>query len=411
MKLKLVSLIFLMCFTFQINGQSLTKKEAINFAEKLHEVEILSEKGKEDLIKRIQRKKLKRLIVPNVFVTGKEYTSELSHAQLLSYCYEAFYNETAFRLGLTDYNKLSKKIIKTTTHKVPEEYRILDSIFNAKHDTFEGVIIEKQINSSHRESHHGIHYELKSPYKLTKLQGEYGLIHPNRSATGQHVDKTIQDLIKIGLIDTTQNQLRYCDWGIEYSSLHCLYMNRIEEEDKTIDEAKSKAFLEEIHKADIITKESLEQLIELDRQDKIYEKMNLYQYCKNGIVVDVDYNLSIDSFYQNLFHELKAIIPNFDYSNLKIIREQDKYHSYISLQFSINGIIYESGRVSCSRKRDLNQISIDDEFFKGIEQYLRDINSDKRLYYSKSIFREFKDNYGVGFILLTKNQNITFNEP
>ncbi|MBX2842218.1 MAG: hypothetical protein KTR26_10625, partial [Flammeovirgaceae bacterium] len=106
---KILLFIVLTLNSYVVNAQSLSKEQAIDFAEKLNEVQVLSEKGRDALVKMINNNELKRSKKSSLMDGSISITSALSHAQILYFLNQAFYNDLQFRSGLVEWSNLKTK--------------------------------------------------------------------------------------------------------------------------------------------------------------------------------------------------------------------------------------------------------------------------------------------------------------
>ena len=173
--------LLIFCYIFislSLSAQTLTREKAIACAEKLYEARLLSERGKQQLISELTEKQ-------KIFIKD-----------ILQFCEAAFWGETYYRTGLTEWFRRMYDIPELMVQEKlqPGELERREKEYAQFMETFEGWWMEEAI--APEDSTSRFRYTSDEPgYRV------YGLIHPQRSVLGKHRTRTINDLFNVGLID------------------------------------------------------------------------------------------------------------------------------------------------------------------------------------------------------------------
>jgi hypothetical protein len=203
-------------FPFLLFSQKITPKQAVEFTQKLYQVEILSAFGRDSILEKVSAK------------DGSIYTwiekeegvfimeDSLLCSNVLYVCKGFFESEKRYRTGSKERSQSNQALRKemslkfgdnelTGGEKVKAEahYDSVQSALQKKIEQSEGFKIEKSIMKEDTFPV-GFHF-----YESDMFVGGYpqnetaykSLIHSKRSILGKHRTKTLNDLLKIGLID------------------------------------------------------------------------------------------------------------------------------------------------------------------------------------------------------------------
>ncbi len=405
-------------------AQKITKEEAINYAEKLHEVEILSENGKNHFVNTLN----------NHLVTHPDF--EIEKQLLYKYLEECFEKTFLYRTGTFEMMKvqdeLSKKYLGENVNQ--ENYKKLREEFEKIKEDFyknwEGLKIEEAIVSD--ESYEGKisftgsvgdyddenmieslvvgkRYKVDIDFFDRKLGEETlqkltkDLIHKNRSAFGKTFSKTMEDLFQIGLItEEVYNKFLEVKPKIKERTerMSLLYVKKIIEDIEGFDDENKEQikFIKELYEARLLEKSSMEKL-SIYKEKKLKSDEEILSHSKQVKIFDEN-DFSADNIqegYQQIFEELKQIIPGFDFSDLKISFEKEKdvkvKRVEIQIEFKSNNTTYKlQDFYDYLKEGEKLEFKISSELNSVINKYLRDVNSTKRLHqmsgykYSKHTF-------------------------
>jgi hypothetical protein len=293
-----------------VNAQKLTQQQAITYAEKLYEVEILSEKGKNTLLKQIEKSEMMRTGRPNLQDGSIEVLTDSSVPGILNFCAESFMNEFYYRSGLYEQQFIFKKLEKKGKEfpLTEEEQLKLYKKHESRFKKFEGYQIEERIIAEDTFSTEG-GWVVYPPF--SSMNREYGLIHHEGQVVGY----------------AAQRVTYYEDYKINY--------------------AKEIAFLQNLVEKEVMSQENYRRLVASYQPYELKEKFDFLPYCKQSLVFELSaYSLEPEVYYANIFAEIRKIIPDFNYENLeiKINSEDDSNPEFLkqtaNISFEVNGRKY-----------------------------------------------------------------------
>jgi hypothetical protein len=419
-------------FFQSVNAQHITVKQGIDFAKKLHEVEILSDKGKKELVKKIKEGNFERNMFPDPRDGSIEIREDLSASYLLDFLAAAFYSEFNYRTGSHFENKVEDKIFaeKEPQELTEEDYDKIQVEHMRMLETFEGYLIEKAI-----EDEEDFPEEAKvlilgppmgyyAPFRF--YTNEHGLIHHRRSALGKTCTRTLQDLYTIGLInkrvfDEAFKAIQDNETAYEMKLLSFVYERARYYEDFELNKAKELEFIDGLREAEVISEAGLKELLESYEPFELKTKFEIMNFCSNQMIFKLkDYPQDPVEGYTRIFQDLKSLIADFDYQNLNIaVRVQEPpwgqylIEQKINIEFELDSVSYSysffydylnSNPLEVIQKRD-SLLKISPNFHRGINKLLADRNSEYRLYYANKPDQiSFYGQEEFGMMLLTEKQ-------
>ena len=415
-----------MVFSNSAYGQNLSKKQAIDFAEKLYEVEILSEKGKKFLVKTINEGDFERTRGPNPIDGSMSVSNELSVSQILIFLSKAFGGELYYRTGVQEQNKMLKDIQREKGNVLltQEDYNNIQAEFSKRMEKFEGQKLENAIVDEENFPEDTRSISLDG-FSMPYMQ-EYGLIHKNRSVLGKTCTRTLQDIYDVGLINKVvfeealqlirQNNLVFEVYVTAYAYERITYYEDFEE-----NKSKEVKFIQGLNEAGIISNEKKNELIESYKPFELKTKFEILEYCSNTKTFELkDYSMNPEIGYKEIFTDIRTLVPNFNFENFRasikdvenpwdddLIEQKGIITFKVDSTNYYNSFFYDYKRKNPkeNEKESDTLLKISNEFHKGINKLLADRNSSYRLYYANK-----SDDGGVygkqkfGLILLTEEQ-------
>jgi hypothetical protein len=412
-------------------SQTLTQFQALNFANDLFAVDILSEKGRDTLIEIIKQNKFSSggiMMLPNgKFEPSHERDLKLSY--ILKFCSQAFGSAFYFRSGSgVDGDNIQSEVFKGVDYNKlsPEEYEKLSNELQKRKSTLEGGLIENILADEDPFPKGFIFYI--NPMNFQEGKGLARSISHKRSALGKNRTRTLKDLLKIGLInqliyDETlpkiqSNQLFLEAYLLDYLTKRVVYFEDFEDNKK-----RELKLLNQLKTNKILSENGYKNLIKSYKPYEIKSKFDYLAYSNNAITIDLkQYSLSPDVYYPLIFDKIKDILPEFNFTNLSIkITNNDKYDKTLieqkaTLSFEVNGRIYKNTfwhdfvkKTPDSLEKKENIAVVRDDFHKGINKWLADIHANKRLYFANNAYQgeagqPWVSDGRIGLILLDEKQ-------
>ncbi|MBT34050.1 MAG: hypothetical protein CMO01_30675 [Thalassobius sp.] len=406
-------------------SQTLSKEEAIHIAQQLYEVEILSEKGRDSLISNIENEILENAKRPDLFNNDVNLINSTSNLSIISFLESAFESESLYRSGrLIDRNEFLKEIYQKFNidpDNLPQnlsdaEKNVITLAIETKLKEFEGFKLEAAIKDEENVP--------KQKSKLTFAHNlvntsEYGLIHSNRSAFGKTLMKTLNDLLSVGLInqkvydETLASLLK--DGFFDENQLIRFIMEKAAYYDKFAEnKANEIALINQLNKAGVISHQNRDLLIDSYQEWELKDKYGFLPYCKNAKTFDLsNYPTDPTKAYQQIFKEIKSIVPGFDFEDFQVqIKDVNPKSEYpeldIKISFKVESIEYQYAFLKYNNKK----FSVNSDFHAGINKWLADQNAKERLYYANKKEPHSAYNFNeFGLILLTEEQFDTWGDP
>jgi hypothetical protein len=338
-------------------AQQISIADAERFADSLLKKDILNQKGKDLLLKEIADSSIE--VEHRSTVNPISYTStSLYKETVLEFCYRAF--STANILRLDEKNKVEQKI-KNKEPLTRTSWTV-------------------------------------NPLFLHGGTKEYAdCISNNRSTIGYTRNKTLNDFHDIGLINdkvyveckqalddsSIHDELDLLRYMLERSTYYTFYaFNKKEQED----------YIEKLVQWGFLTNDGRDSLLKSYASHELKSIPEMLQYSKRYVLVDLlPYKPDPATTYPVILEAIKKLLPDFNYYNLKtkIIeeKESDLIRQDIKLSFSVDSNTYRHTffhdyRKQKPSKQDVESTPsrVDQDFHKGVNKWLTDIESPFRLY-------------------------------
>ena len=314
-KIFTLSLLFILFFSFTSFSQSLTKQEAIEFAEKLEDVEILSEKGRVELIRKIKANKLiwegHR---ESVFFSDCPHFLDNSKASILNFCYNIFTQEYHYRTGRWE----AEKIIQEVSREISEETTVeeFNTVLEERLTNLDGTKIESGIVPE--EGFQPNPQFNAPPFNIRGLT--FGLLHKNRSVLGKTTFRTLQNLLEIDLInETTYNKILAREISSEIDVLKLAHIEATALQKREKDFQMDSTYLQALFDVDLFSKDNFEKVKQAYKLNKFKDKYGLIPYCNNVLRIPKEkLELGTELFLEYLFEDLKSFIPKFNKWSVEI---------------------------------------------------------------------------------------------
>ncbi|AFM03943.1 hypothetical protein Fleli_1521 [Bernardetia litoralis DSM 6794] len=394
-------------------AQNLTFEEAKEMTHQLYEIELLSEKGEKYLLQEIEKNLLE----------NKNDSVEKSF--ILEFLYTAFDMESWYRGGtLTQreykkYQEIMTEIPQDGSFSEDDEKMIIERLEN-EFGISEARKIEEAIKNEEEEikvndSLGG--YVIYPPLYLKEEVIKN--IHKNRSTFGKTRTRTLNDLLKISLIDSLvfeeiYKQFKKGELSTEgYICSAALnkveyYQNFENEKNKQIE------LINKLEKGNVISQSNKEKLINSYQKWELKKLYEFIPFCTNAKTFNLkEYPNDVEKAYKAIFEEIKEIVPAFDFQNFKIdlVIEKSNYGGADSqnliISFDVDSVHYTHSvfynYLSKNEKLDYT-LKIAHNFHKVINKFLSDQNSKKRLYFAEKTNNPNRDENEFGLILLTEKQ-------
>lgn len=403
--MKSITLLIFCLFTTMLNAQKLTPAQALDFAKKLYQIEILSKKGRDTLIHKINTYTFSSGGI-TMLPGGKSmpsYEQDIRLSYILKFCAQAFGSEFYFRSGLDEEGqKVQDELFNgQDIYKLPkEEFEKISEELDKRKALLEGPQIEKAIPIEDflpKDFGYTV-YPMFFPSGQDK-----GSIHKKRSIAGKTRTRLLNDLLKIGLInqhiyDETlpkikSNALFLETYLLDFVSQRAVYYEDFEENKK-----EELDLLNNLKNHKILSEDGYNRLIASYKPFEIKSKSEYIAYCNDALVFNSrDYSQNPEEYYPLIFNAIKKILPDFNYKNLtiKLTENPNRGDEFIeqraTISFEVNGITYKNtfwqdliNKDSTKENNKQQMPPVRDEFHKGINKWLADINSDKRLYFANN---------------------------
>jgi len=416
----LLILIFNTCFIY---GQILTKEEAYILADKLYEIQILSDEGRKDLRSKIEGNNFERYKSPNLSDGSIEVVKGFSRSQILIYLSKAFRIDLEYRSGSLESIELYEKLLEENgnTPFTEEDQEMLKSKSDSLIQNILGPKIEEAIKDEENFPEDVRRTSFIS-YGLPKYQ-KFDLINHKRSVFGKTCTRTLKDLFAIGLINDVifkevKEKIENFELTIESEVLSYASERAIFYEDFDENKSKEESFIKTLNKVEIISNDSLKKILSVENSKKLFQKYELIKYCNNAKTFHLNkYPVKPDDAYLKIYEEIKLIIPEFIFNNFqaKVFEVENDWGGDLieyraSISFEVKGRKYLNEFFYDYKKKDEQEIDtllkIHNDFANGVNKYLADLNSDYRLYYANKSWGG-NSVYGqneFGLILLTEEQ-------
>lgn len=408
---------------FELVSQVLSKEEAYIFADKLFEVQILNKNGQDILKRKIDEDKFERDKRPNLNNGHIEVNSDLSISHLLIYLSQAFGSDLYYRSGILEQNKIIREWQKENpkTSLIEDPYSELKPKLDSLFENFIGTKIEEKIGDEESFPKETLNISF-SMFSFPVMK-EFDLINHSRSVLGKTCSRTLEDIFAIGLIDEKvykevkskieRNEITLETYVLNYAAQRVVFYEDFEE-----NKLKELEFIKLLRKSKIISEINYEKLTSRKNDFVLLEKYDLIKYCRNARIFHVDqYSKNPSIGYKQIFQEIITILPQFKFTDFEanVFKVEDEWGSDLveyraNIRFDVAGTKYFNDFFYDYKKLDVEEVDtilkINNDFHKGVNKYLADLDSEYRLYYANK-WEEGKGVYGAGefgLILLTEKQ-------
>ena len=359
--MKLLLLVVSFISTLSMAAQTISLKEAEAYAEQLVKKDVLNNKGKETLLKEIRGKSIE--IEHPSTVKAVTYTEdELSKETILKFCASAFRAEQISRMKKGD-NLIERKI-KQEDSLIERTFQLnLNYIMGAKN---EGCISLK-----------------RSTIGLTRTRTlidfkDVGLIS----------DAVYHECEKALLDEAVKDEVELLDLMLNRSVYYRFYDFNLSEQ---------KEYISRLVESGILTKEGAASLQASYKPFKLKTRQEILSYSSRYEWVDLTgIEEKPESTFPVIFQSIQKLIPEFRYEDLKAEisekKESDLIRQDLTLSFRIGDNHYTQRFFYNYRKQipdspdvkgPLNRFG--EDFHKGVNKYLTDIESPYRLYVVKMV--------------------------
>lgn len=412
------TLLLLLSFTLTCHimaAQQLTKDQALAFTEKLYQIEILSEKGKDALKERIEKNQLARFGESDLTAYGESLPTEVTVSSILNFCAHVFAHEFFYRSGFTEEVKaeVEKRFLKEGKELSEKKAEQVENQIIAYIQGLDGPKIESAIPMEDTLLSEGFSGFIGEPYNSI----ENNLVHHKRSVIGKTRTRTINDLNKIGLINnqiyqdiinkSKSNELLWEALIFEYAAERAFYY---ENYDKNKD--KELQYLQQLKQAGVLSEIGYQQIVQSFKPLELKEKFNFLRYCNNSIVFDLTkYTLDPTAYYTQIIQDLVKVIPGFAYNELKVELIQKPHEYYknrmndyvrINIEIDTNQYIYSFYHYT-SPNQSLPDVA--SNFHEIFNKILIERGSDQKFYYANDAANGNSNNSKFfALILMTKAQ-------
>jgi hypothetical protein len=425
------SLIFILSFFLQNTfGQVLTKAEAYAFADKLLEVEILSERGRNMLKMQIDLNQNgnQPLNVESSGLSSASFKKSISISYVLDFCFFAFQNEQAFRMGVEEFDEIAKKYEKDHGKKRlnEEDFQKINKIFNEKSKDIEGFKIEENIvNEEENLKDDGLIRGISFGKKMEKR-----LIHTSRSVMGKTRSRTANDLFRIGLInekvlDDIVAKIKLKELNSELAVVGFAKEQIHFYENLPIRKEAELKILNNLKRVEILSEATFQELTSPKNAGREFHRFEIFASCKNAKVLKNNQCLGDPiACFQNALDEIKVLIPGLDYEKIDYRIDErsfdwneNLFFLELKIQLDLDGKTYRSSSMqgSVDKKENPNwtldslNINYRGSIFRMANKILANRNSPKRLY---SIFEGGNDRRKkLAIMLMTENEFKAWDDP
>lgn len=389
MKLKHFFIILFFQAAAALYGQQLIIKDGPKIAERLFEVKLLSASGR-DSLKAYLKNGAPSFGLNGCIIFGDE------RQKVLTFCALAFAAEEASRNGLLEVYERWEK------NRAQQNLDTLYKYFREKElYKFSGYLIENQILTPELEGR----YPDKTTEEIVNF-GTYGQnfagnnpVHQERSVAGKHRLKTLNDYLNLGLIDEDTygeglERIRSNEINSELK-LTVFVWERIQfyKVFRPQKDAQIKDIIE-LRKLGLLSEWNTEELLASYKPLSLLTGQEIFSARSDVVVLD-ERNLPQKpaEAYAIIFQQLKTILPDFDYRNLKvrfeyvpadkIYRERPSLDAVISMKIKRkkyeHRYFYMTIPDQSSSKFQPDTFFLNTEYAHVVNRWLRDINSPSRL--------------------------------
>ena len=381
--MKTISLLLLMCCAATLSAQELSPTQVRSTAAMLVKKQILTEKGKKILLNEFETNNIE-VEHPSTVYDTTYIKAEQSKQAILVFLTRAFGSGLLHR----QYDKKN-----SIENKIRQEDKLLPA------NVYATMVLGLG----------GYQYQ--------------DCIHPKRSTIGATRTRTLNDVYAIGLIDEkiyeeAKKQLRWELVTNEYELFRFLTSRSIHYHYYNFNKNEQEKYIKRLADAGILKKETLPVILNEYRDFKLLTIPQILEHSHRYVMTDlnkVENNPSLT--YSFIFKKLKTILPGFQYSGLNVelkeTPEGELIRQELQLGFIIEGKQYVHSFYHNYRKEHygpndekLPEPKVDENFHKGINQWLANTGSGYRLYTIR-YFNEESNQYHndkIGLLLLKEGE-------
>ncbi|MEM1320539.1 MAG: hypothetical protein AAGG75_09790 [Bacteroidota bacterium] len=421
----LIPLLSLLFYTSSLFGQTFSKEQALQLAGTLHQEQILSEKGKNRLISKIEQGLLSRPVHAGPLSPKGKKSKVLSPAQFLHFLQQAFANDYCYRSGAMEQPRLLGIYMKKNQIKNFDEksYAAFQKWAEEQMKSFAGQQIEQAISDEESFPEDSPAYNL-SCGSVSDVNIQW--VHSVRSAMGKTASRTLADLLRLNLIDQsihdeTALKIENKEMILESQLIGYAADKVMYKEDLEQNKALEKDFLENLKAKGLLTAAKHQQLLDSYEGQELKDRFAFLKYCDQAQVFERDqYPEETETAYRRIFEDIRAIAPDFDFTNFEVtITEKEKkgmkqvVEQQASISFEMGGRSYQQlfvhnlieQKEDGSTKNVMGAPKINASFHQGINEWLKNTGSEKRLYFTRPQAKDLaKGTEQFALLLLTEEQ-------
>ncbi|MEM7655366.1 MAG: hypothetical protein AAF399_04495 [Bacteroidota bacterium] len=319
MKILPICMIICLPMTFPL-AQNMTISEAVAYAKKLHEVQILSEKGSQLMIEHITGK-----IDSSTALLYFSPPVELSASYLLRLLEKFFWEDHYYRLGFTYTKGIYFNWVEQHGRwpETKEEMEEIRSLTAASYSSFDGQQIENAIPDEDGFS------SIPRKYLNTPIPLSHHLIHTYRSTLGKTCTRTLRDLLQIGIIDSVVFHEVLPEIGTEFIFLEAQTVERAAirtefYEEYESNKAREHDWIKELQQAGVISAESSAHLLAYEPTKQLRKGFDILPYCNQSLLLPSEQlPKEPTERVERILASFSELIPDFSYQNLQILRLQE----------------------------------------------------------------------------------------
>ncbi|WP_338759601.1 hypothetical protein WAF17_11990 [Bernardetia sp. ABR2-2B] len=393
-------------------AQNLTFEEAKKIAHELYEIELLSKKGEKQLLQELEKN------------CTKNKSDSIEKSFVLQQLVNMFQVDLMYRMGMdrdipfdknTRHNRQKSSSAIPTKEEI-EEYEKLLKKMEEEFNKQEWHKIEPKIEDEDPQKSETKGFIV---FPMVSRLKEHGFISEKRSVLGKTRTRTLNDLLKIGLIDSLVFEDVYKEFkngNLSTEGYICsaaldtveFYQKFENEKNKQIE------LINKLEKGNVISQSNKEKLINSYQKWELKKLYEFIFYCNNAKTFNLkEYSNDVEKAYKSIFEEMKEVIPKFYFQSFKIDLKIEK-SSYggldtqnLIISFDVDSVHYTHSvlydYLRADEKPD-STLKIAHNFHKIVNKFLSDQNSDTRLYFAEKTNNPNRDENEFGIILLTKEQ-------
>ena len=383
--------------TLSLKAQMLSQSDAIEMADRLHRVQILSDHGRQVLTDRIRENDLPRYQYG--LNAGEEHRTglEISRVQLLSFLSRAFLTDLGYRSGMLEFTRLYGDLVEKRGQpglSPEDEEKIRRQLAD-----FEGYRIETAIEPEPGYVPDDAEFSWHLNMSMEMMEPE--LISRTRSVTGKTKRRTLRDLWELGLLtediyETINREMPSDQTAYEHAILAYAAQLMAAVESYPGDRAREDALIEELYTAGILSNVGYRRFTSRPAGAPLLPKIDLLRYSDRAIVVrPEELPADVEQGYFLLYDTLQSIVPGLSMQELSVRRVAtndagftDLVEYALEVAFTTADGTYRDkffyGFVQPEEAITDSLLEIHQDLTRSINRFLRDQRSDYRLYFAQS---------------------------